>query len=218
MPRLLDLFCGAGGAAAGYFYAGFFDIVGVDNRPQKNYPFEFVQADALEYVEEHWREFDAIHASPPCQAYSRLRHLPWLRGKVYWDSIPPTRAALLCCGVPWVMENVEDAPMPDAAVLCGQTFGLPIFRHRRFDSSFPLLQPAHSKHSFTITPGGASLGKRHHGLNAWNGEAGYQGGVKRHRLNMGIFWMTQAELGRAVPPVYTEYVGRQLLAFLGRAK
>ena len=91
MPSLLDLFCGAGGAAMGYSRAGFDDITGVDIADQPRYPFRFVRGDALEYLAAHGAEYDAIHASPPCQYYTRLRYLPWMRGRVYWRSVPPTR-------------------------------------------------------------------------------------------------------------------------------
>lgn len=214
--RLLDLFCGAGGSSVGYYRAGFTEIVGVDNRPQKHYPFEFVLADALEYVAEHGQEFDAIHASPPCQFYSRLRHLPWLRDKRYWRSIPPTRVALRGTGKLYVIENVDDAKwdMEDSIFLCGQQVGLSLFRHRRFETPLPIFQPGHEKHSFVITPGRASLSKRRHGLNARNGNAGHQSGMALHRVNMGIDWMTQAELSQAIPPAYTEHIGKQLLRHL----
>ena len=114
MARLLDLFCGAGGAAVGYHNAGFDEIIGVDIKPQPRYPFEFVQADALEYLAEHGREFDAIHASPPCQGYSIMHNLPWLRGRDYPLLILPTIEMLEALGKPYVVENVmggvEDAP------------------------------------------------------------------------------------------------------------
>ncbi len=207
-PKLLDLYCGAGGAAMGYYRAGF-EVIGVDIKPQPHYPFEFHQADALTYPLEG---FDAYHASPPCQYYSRLRYLPWLRGKNYWRSVPPTIAKLRALSAPWVIENVEDCwDMPDSIILCGQMFGLPIFRHRRFEASFLLLQPYHEKHHFVIASGSASLGKRRHGMNAWNGEAGPQSGVERHKRNMGIDWMTGTELAQAIPPAYTENIGMHLM-------
>ena len=116
MPRLLDLFCGAGGAAVGYSRAGFTEIVGVDCAPQPHYPFTFVQADALEYLAGHGQEFDAIHASPPCQYYSPLRHLP--RAGIYEDSVPPTQVLLRNSGKPFVLENVMGAKL-QAGWLCG---------------------------------------------------------------------------------------------------
>ena len=215
--RLLDLFCGAGGAAMGYSRAGFDEIIGVDIAPQPRYPFTFVQADALEYVAEYGHEFDAIHASPPCQYYSRLRFLPWLKDKVYWRSIPPTRDGLDSTGKPWVIENVEDAgwDMLDSFTLCGRAFGLPIFRHRRFETSnLPMWSVPHMKHTSVIVPGRASLAKRRHGMvgiNAWGGPAGHQGGTERHKAAMGIDWMTGDELTQAVPPAFTEFIGTQLL-------
>src|SRR5262252_422519 len=106
-PRLLDLFCGAGGAAMGYSRAGF-DVTGVDHRPMPRYPFVFVQADALEYVAEHGREYDVIHASPPCRAYSRMRRIT---KREYPELIAPTRATLDAVGRPFVIENVEHAPL-----------------------------------------------------------------------------------------------------------
>src|SRR3990167_3259097 len=142
MPRLLDLFCGAGGSAVGYSRAGFDDIVGVDNRPMPRYPFTFVQADALEYVAEHGREFDAIHASPPCQGYSVMRNLPWLKAKEYPLLIEPTRELLEAFGKPWIIENVMGAKLR-AGWLCGTMFDLPIFGHRYFESRGWLwLQPS----------------------------------------------------------------------------
>jgi DNA (cytosine-5)-methyltransferase 1 len=160
-PRLLDLFCGAGGAAMGYHRAGF-EVFGVDILPQPRYPFPFIQADAL-FPPVRLSEFDAIHASPPCQAYSRLRHLPWLKGREYPALIDATRAMLQEAGVPWVIENVEDAPLRNGLNLCGMMLGLPLTRHRRFESSVLLLQPPHQKHTEVMAPGGASLAKRYTG-------------------------------------------------------
>ena len=224
--RLLDLFCGAGGAAMGYSRAGF-EVVGVDNRLQPRYPFEFHQADALEYVAEHWNEFDAIHASPPCQFYSRLRHLPWLRDKVYWRSIPPTREALIATGRPYIIENVEDAcwDMVNPPIICGQAIGLNLYRHRCFEAwPMLLLAPSHQKHTGRLAAGKNSMAQRYAvshvgvkeptGVNAWNGVAGHQAGMNRHHKAMGIDWMTNAELAQAIPPTMTELVGKQLMAYL----
>jgi DNA (cytosine-5)-methyltransferase 1 len=214
-PRLLDLFCGAGGAAMGYHRAGF-DVVGVDIEPQPHYPFEFHQADALTYPLEG---FDAIHASPPCQAYSRLRTLPWLRDKVYWDSIPPTRARLLEATVPWVMENVEGSPI-DGIYLCGTMFGLawpdgtPLYRHRPFETTWFMLAPGHPKHSRTLVPGRLLKGRAR--LNNGYVIGGHQNGLRAMGA-MGIDWMTGSELSQAIPPAYTEWIGGQLLAAIEAA-
>lgn len=151
-PRLLDLFCGAGGAARGYQLADFY-VTGVDHVPQPRYCGEaFVQADALTYVAEHGREYDAIHASPPCQGYSIMRNLPWLRDREYPLLITPTRDALVATGKPWVLENVMGAHLP-AGWLCGAMFGLPVYRHRAFETSFFWLQPGHPRHRQVIKPG-----------------------------------------------------------------
>lgn len=164
MPSLLDLCCGAGGAAMGYSRAGFTDIVGVDNQPQKNYPFEFVQADMFEYLVEHGHEFDAIHVSPPCQGYSIMRNLPWFEGKEYPTLILPIRQLLEKMSILWVIENVlgarkgskglikyglEEHGM-DADYLCGTMFGLPFYRHRLFETNWKWAQPEHAKHQTVI--------------------------------------------------------------------
>lgn len=213
--KLLDLFCGAGGAAMGYHRAGF-EVVGVDHLPQPRYPFEFHQADAMTYPLEG---FDLIHASPPCQAYSRLRHLPWLKGRVYPMLLEPIRHRLQAAGIPWVIENVEDAPMPWSVVLCGTMFGLPVYRHRRFGSSFLLFQPPHQKHRHTIAAGRAAMAKRYKqsaGVTgivkeiARSSLAGHATGAKETGRLMGIDWMRRDELAQAIPPAYTEWVGRQV--------
>lgn len=212
-PRLLDLFCGAGGAARGYERAGW-EVVGVDLMPQPHFPFEFIQADAIEYLSETGAEgFDHIHASPPCQAYSRLRTLPWLRDKVYWDSIPPTRAALQAIGKPWTMENVEGAPL-DGITLCGTMFGLewedgtPLYRHRLFESTEFMLAPGHPKHTRTLVAG--PLLKNRARLNNGYVIGGHQNGLRAMGA-MGIDWMTGKELSQAIPPAYTEWLGLELL-------
>jgi DNA (cytosine-5)-methyltransferase 1 len=222
--RLLDLFCGAGGAAVGYHRAGFDEIVGVDIKPMPRYPFTFVQADALEYCAAHGREFDAIHASPPCQAYSALRCLPWLRDRVYPDLMEATRATLRMVSRPYVIENVARAPM-QGVVLCGRSFGLPVFRHRRFESNIVLLQPPHSTHDQVIGKGRMVNDRRKGTLNAgsnrgaWGRQsiitvAGGQCRKDEAERALGIDWMLKPELMQAIPPAYTEYIGLQLMAYL----
>ncbi|KKN75617.1 hypothetical protein LCGC14_0378550 [marine sediment metagenome] len=200
MPRLLDLFCGAGGAAMGYSRAGFTEITGVDNRPQKNYPFEFIQANALEYLAEHGHEFEAIHASPPCQGYSIMRNLPWNKDKEYPLLIDPVRELLELNGKPWAIENVMGAHLP-AGWLCGMMFGLGVYNHRAFETSFFWMQPGHPRHNIVFRPG------RMFG----------PGGGRRTIVSekFGIDWMTRTELSQAIPPAYTEYIGKALLAQVG---
>lgn len=236
-PRLLDLFCGAGGAAMGYHRAGF-EVVGVDIEPQPRYPFEFHQADAMTVLDAledtpvsgfgfPWlNRFDAIHASPPCQGYSRLRHLPWLKDREYPLLIEPTRDRLEAIGLPWVIENVEDAPMPYYIVLCGIPLGLPnIERHRKFGSNLLLWTLPHEKHTRVLASGGASLGRRYtgHGVTGVIKEisrtsvAGHVTGWREAAEHMGIDWMKREELTQAIPPAYTEWIGRQLLAVIQRS-
>src|SRR3990167_5832997 len=129
--RLLDLFCGAGGAAMGYHRAGF-DVVGVDINPQPRYPFEFHQADALTFPLDG---FDAIHASPPCQAYTAMRRLGKNAGSNAPELVDPIRSRLVGSGVPWVMENVVGSPLLNPLMLCGSSFGLGVQRHRLFEGS-----------------------------------------------------------------------------------
>ena len=164
--RVLDLFCGAGGAALGYHRAGFDEIVGVDNRPMPRYPFEFIQSDALEHLAEHGHAYDAIHASPPCQGYSIMHNLPWLRGREYPLLILPTLEMLDGLGKPYVVENVMGARHGatglrkrglephglKAGWLCGLMFGLPFYRHRLFATNWMWLAPGHPKHTLNLHP------------------------------------------------------------------
>ncbi|MGD9827106.1 MAG: DNA cytosine methyltransferase [Hyphomicrobiaceae bacterium] len=216
-PRLLDLFCGAGGAAMGYHRAGF-EVIGVDVKPQPRYPFEFHQADAMTYPLDG---FDAIHASPPCQGYSPLRHLPWLKDKEYPLLIEPVRERLLLVGVPYIIENSSRAPL-DGGWLCGLMFGLPLYRHRRFEANWPLLHPGHPRHQVVIGHGRMVNDRAKGSLN--NGSAKGAWGLQRivtvaggqylkrdGELAMGIDWMTKDELSEAIPPAYTEYIGRRLM-------
>jgi DNA (cytosine-5)-methyltransferase 1 len=216
-PQLLDLFCGAGGCAVGYHRAGF-DVVGVDIAPQPRYPFAFVQADALEYVAKHGREFDAIHASPPCQRYSIGRHIH-ASGERHPDLVAPCRELLDAAGRPWVLENVMGSPLsPWSAVLCGLMFGLRVLRHRCFEASFLLLSPPHPKHPkhLSTDTNTAKRGGRGNGYSTGAGGLVCVAGNNFVRTAgakaMGIDWMTRRELAQSIPPAYCQHVGRQLLA------
>lgn len=205
-PRLLDLFCGAGGAGMGYNLAGF-DVVGVDINPQPRYPFDNFQDDALEFLDKHGAGFDAIHASPPCQAYTPLGALH--RHKVYPDLVAVTRMMLDALGTPYVIENVMAAPLDKdrSVTFCGGMFGLRTYRHRRFESRLELTAPEHPKH-VTLT---ATSQRKARWAEGWHvsvtGDVGTYVGPEA----MGINWMTGNELCQAIPPTYTEYVGRQLM-------
>ncbi len=220
--RLLDLFCGAGGAAVGYHRAGFDEIVGVDINPQPRYPFEFIQADweePLSYLPGLWErngEPYAIHASPPCQRYSPMTK-KWGRSDQHPDLIDPVRQAIADCEpVAYVIENVPGAPLENALMLCGSMFGLrsqgyQLRRHRIFESDVEMFAPASCCHIGQPLPvyghaGGRSKrdGLKFPGTDAW-------------REGMGIDWMTGKELAEAIPPAFTEYIGRNLIAAIREA-
>lgn len=216
-PLLLDLFCCGGGAAKGYHDAGF-DVVGVDCDPQPRYPFMFVQADALEYLALHGLEYDAIHASPPCQRYSataRLKFTKAARGLAL-DLVPPVREALVATGKPYVIENVVGAPLLNPIMLCGLMFGLKVFRHRLFESNVFLLEPHHEPHrnrrigvdGFCCVAGHGDSGRAHRRVPY------SRRSVAAWKVAMGIDWLNRDELAQAIPPAYTAYVGRQLISFL----
>lgn len=216
--RLLDLFCGAGGAAMGYYRAGF-EVIGVDVASQPHYPFEFHQADALTFP---LHGFDAIHASPPCQHYSIIRNFGNLRDRDYPDLIAPTRERLIGAGVPYVIENVPGAPLVDPIQLCGSSFALPLRRHRLFESNVALLVPP-CAHRQLLRGWRVPLGApaRHRGKDptrsryvAVYGSTRYAGELSDRRIAMGIDWMTNAEITQAIPPDYTELLGHQLLRAL----
>ena len=232
-PLLLDLFCGAGGAAMGYRRAGF-DVIGVDIDPQPNYPFPFVQADALGLISRdrtwitpigrgyaRWLGmFDAIHASPPCQHYSDLAKRNG-NADDWPDLVDPVRSMLEGAGVPYVIENVEGAPLLDPTMLCGTMFPeLRVLRHRLFETSFPLTAPSHkTPHPLVFT---YDRRKRHFGqLDQDTSFVQVTGGgnctVANKRDAMGIDWMTGHEINESIPPAYTEHIGRQLLEYIGEA-
>ena len=205
LPRLLDLFCCAGGAGMGYRLAGF-DVWGVDINPQPRYPFAFLQSDALTLDERFLSKFDVIHASPPCQSY--------LSGTIkstkgHRDLIDATRSMLERSGKPWIIENVMPAPLVKerSVVLCGGMFGLRTYRHRRFESNMPLVAPEHPKH-VALT---ATKQRKARWAEGWHvsitGDVGTYVGPEA----MGIDWMSGNELSEAIPPAYTMWLGAQLL-------
>jgi DNA (cytosine-5)-methyltransferase 1 len=216
MPRLLDLFCGAGGAAMGYHRAGFDEIVGVDNRPQARYPFEFIQADALEYVSEHGDEFDAVHASPPCQAFSQA--VKKVNRGGHPNLIPATRAAFTVLGMPYVIENVPTSidHLREPVTLCGSSFGLPVRRHRLFESNVWVwgVQCSHKEYPRKYAP----AWNRTNLLRVLSLSGGYQqrqASIEEHRAAMGIDWdMNIQELSQSFPPAYTEHIGHTLIKHL----
>lgn len=216
--RLLDLFCCAGGAARGYADAGF-EIVGVDIDPQPRYPFAFIQADCLSLDQRFLRSFDAIHASPPCQFATLLKHAPG--GKDHANLIPATRAMLQASGRPYVIENVEPARphLRDPVMLCGTMFGLQtqghdLRRHRLFETNWTLTPPCDCRHD----PGRPTVGvygghaRRRSAKHGGRGTRdAWQGGHRQAMGEaMGMDWATCSEMSEAIPPAYTKHVGRQL--------
>lgn len=213
--RLLDLFCGAGGASVGYYQAGF-EVVGVDIKPQPHYPFEFHRLDALDFPLELMRTFDAIHASPPCQAYSVANNI-W--GHDHPELIEPTRDRLLAAGKPYIIENVPKAPLVDPLLICGLAIGCNVKRHRHFETNFTCFgtqcPPGHPGNWLLVfghttmrrgttlfrTPTGPRIRRKHVG-------------ASRGRYAMGISWMDRDELSEAIPPAYTKLIGDQLLALV----
>jgi DNA (cytosine-5)-methyltransferase 1 len=214
--RLLDLFCGAGGAAVGYNRAGFDEIVGVDIEPQPNYPFKFLQMDVFEAAELlNLQKFDMIHASPPCQAYTLLGSKDGRHEKL----IEPVRQLLIDSGIAYVIENVETAKahLIDPVRLCGSAFGLHVRRHRMFESTFDITPSiCQHKEQGDIR---AYYGKK--GWAAWTPKGAQvqkagrkpllRGTVEQAKDDMGIDWMTWDELRESIPPAYTEHIGKAFL-------
>ena len=206
---LLDLFCGAGGAGFGYAQAGF-AVIGVDNKPQPNYPFQFIRCDALEYLDAHGSRAWAIHASPPCQAHSALTkgsngHLT----NLYPEYIPAVRKMMTSLGRPGIIENVMTAPIRQDIVLCGEMFGLKVIRHRAFELiGWTMPQPEHLLHR------GMVHGNRHGVFRDgyYYGVHGRQRGtITEWREAMGMLHrMTREEIKQAIPPAYTRLIGTYL--------
>lgn len=200
--KLLDLFCGAGGAARGYQQAGF-HVTGIDIVDQPRYAGDiFIQADALQYVAAHGKEFDVIHASPPCQHYSLTQRI---QANKHPDLIAPTRLLLRQSGLPWVIENVEGSPLIDPITLCGAMFDLRTYRHRLFEASFPLLEPKHPAHVAPVSKMG-----RPRKPGEFAHYVGNFSGVEEARQDMEMPWANRDGLREAIPPAYTRLIGRQL--------
>jgi DNA (cytosine-5)-methyltransferase 1 len=209
-PKLLDLFCGAGGAGKGYQDSGF-DITGVDIQPMPNYPGTFIQGDALTYLRAHGHEYDAVHASPPCQASSALTK-GTNKGRQYLNLIPETRWLLQKLDLPSVIENVQGSDLRRDLTLCGEMFGLRVLRHRYFEMhNWEVERIAHKPHR------GRVAGWRH---GEWfdgpyfavYGEGGGKGTVAQWQDAMGMHWTdVRKEIAEAIPPAYTRFIGEQLM-------
>lgn len=206
--KLLDLFCGAGGASRGYHNAGFDEIVGVDIEPQKNYPYEFIQLDALEA---DLQGFDLIHASPPCQKFSTASS----KKKNHPDLLRPTRTLLEAQETHYVIENVQGAPMKNPLLLCGTSFPqLRVLRHRLFETSFDIPSLPLDCYNHPVCYSTDKRRNTDH-LDEWKDYVTVYGGnhasLAACKDAMNIDWMNRRELSQAIPPDYTEYIGRYFL-------
>jgi DNA (cytosine-5)-methyltransferase 1 len=189
------------------------EIVGVDINPQPRYPFTFVQTDAVwlaDGLAYYGSDFDFIHASPPCQRYSAMSNCRPGLADAYPDLVDATRQLLQATGVPYVIENVPGSPLVDPVELCGQMFGLELYRHRLFECSFPVATPPHPEHVIPASKAG------HWRPGTIMSVAGHVSPIAKAREVMGIDWMNRAELGEAIPPAYTEHIGRSLARHLER--
>ena len=227
-PRLLDLFCGTGGAAMGYHRAGF-DVIGVDIVQQPNYPFKSTRCDALialrRLMEDDflatrfgnvWLEdVSAIHASPPCQAFTAYQRTGIVGD--YPDLVDPVRQLLNATGLPWVIENVVGAPLTDPVLICGSMFdpAMNIRRHRLFETNWKLEPPQWPcRHKLTAPGRFKSSSTRRPNSRATIEIGAWDEPLARQQEAMGIDWMTLEELSESIPPAYTEFIGAQLLAHL----
>lgn len=202
----LDLFCGAGGASKGIANVGF-EVIGVDSAYRLNYPFDYYCEDAVEFMEMGLNDFDFIWASPPCQAYSWSSACRRNEGVEYSDLVEITRHYLQKSGKPYIIENVIGSPLIDPVMLCGTMFPgqLKVFRHRLFESNFPLKVEMECKHE------GHEAKKRRADSGDFFTVAGHWVGTTSEWSSaMGIDWMTKKELAQAIPPVYSEYLVRQI--------
>jgi DNA (cytosine-5)-methyltransferase 1 len=216
--RVLDTYCCGGGAGWGYHLAGA-QVTGVDNAPQPDYPLEFVQADAVEYILAYGHLYDFIHASPPCQAHTDLKHA-W-NAHQHADLIPATREALREVGKPYIIENVEGAPLKDPVILCGSMFrleadGYQLVRHRQFEASFSLPQPDHhckdDGRPVVGCYGGKVRNRRAVATGSQHSRVGTTLPLETGQKAMGIDWLNRKKLSQAIPPAYTRWIAEQWMS------
>ncbi len=207
-PRLLDLFCGGGGAAKGYHDAGF-EVVGVDNRPQPHYPYKMIVADALMYAVAFGRQYDVIHASPPCQAYSQMTP----DKANHKAMIAITRRVLQWIGKPYIIENVAGAKreMINPLMLCGTMFDLKVIRHRYFESDPQIWFSSRSCSHYRRV---VDAGRKPDRDNQYHAVYGHFNDIEFARIAMGMDWGRRKELAQAIPPAYTRWYGEQFMELI----
>jgi len=242
--KVLDLFCGAGGSAMGIHQALEevnieHEIIGIDNREMPDYPFNFIKSDVFDdsCFPNYYDMFDFIWASPPCQAWVDCNHDRSDKPRL----IKPTREILEKTDKPYIIENVELAPIRHDLMLCGKMFNLGVFRHRFFESNFPIIQPIHPKHKgyigdgkhFTVITGGAFRDKRHilarakiknydyGSYESWSKAMGidwirlewtdHKRRKPKYKKNIGLVLPSGHPLAEAIPPAYSKYIIQQFL-------
>lgn len=223
--KALDLFCGAGGASMGLVLAGF-QVDGIDISPQPHYPFRFERADALDVSIDEIRLYDLVWASPPCQRYSDATRQTGNPDE-HPDLIAPVRAMLVEAGVPYIIENVLNAPLIDPIMLCGAMFDLGVVRHRLFETNLPIAQPPHVKHKGSIVTGEYVTVAGNGGVPSWTLKERERRGLPRHIRGefslanwsraMGIDWMERHELVESIPPAYSKFLGGIAKSLIARA-
>jgi len=222
--KLLDLYCGEGGCSMGYHQAGF-QVTGVDVVWMERYPFQFFQTSALKLIDDpdFIAQFDAIAASPPCKVHTSMKAFS---SSHHIDLVPETRELLMQSGKSWVMENVPGAPLIDPITLCGSMFGLPVRRHRLFESNIELSQPDCRHAEQEANSPGYKVRQYHSGqpveymanvVSVYGRGNGYgPGETELWRNAMQMPWASKDGLAQAIPPAYTEFIGRQLIAHLDK--
>jgi DNA (cytosine-5)-methyltransferase 1 len=217
-PLLFDFMCCGGGAAKGYADAGF-EVIGFDIEDQPKFPYTFYKWDVLK-LDPDWiaEKADGIHASPPCKTHTTMKRFS---SKHHIDLVPQTRELLIATGLPYIIENVPGAPLRDPITLCGSSFGLYVRRHRLFESNFKL-ESLECRHAWqTATSPGFWPLAYHSGepIATWSPVIGIFGGgqglgegeTELWRKHMKIDWLSKKQMSQAIPPPYTEFLGRQLM-------
>lgn len=214
LPRALDLFCCQGGQSFGLFLAGC-QVTGVDKDPQPRYPFTFLRANVLD-LDPDWiaASFDLVTASPPCQRYTACQRI---RGNEHPDLIGPTRALLEATGLPYWIENVEEArsELRDPVLLCGRSFpGLSVYRHRLFESNVALRVPEHPEHDKPLR----KMGRPPLPGDFMHVVGNFSGVAQAREAMGGVDWMNRDGLRESIPPAYAEYLAAQMLAAMTPAR